>query len=181
MSDRKAHIIETAISLFLENGVDVSTAKIAKAAGVANGSLFNAFPSKQNLIDETYLKAKKGMNTVFAPHLSKTFNRESFHDVWIDYLAWGRRAPKLRKIMHLLVDSGLASDAAKTEADEMTASALAWFEQAYDDGKIKGPNTAFIAKVFFTHLDLVIDQKLTGADEDLAFNMICNNIGLHHD
>lgn len=178
MSDRKAHIIDVAISLFLDLGLDVSTAKIAKAAGVANGTLFNAFPTKQKLIDEAYLTAKTGMNTVFAPHLSKDFNRDSFHDVWTDYLAWGRRAPKLRKIMHLLLDAGLASDDAKQAADDMTAPAIAWFAEAYADGKICGPNIEFIAKVFFTHLDLVIEQDLQGEAEDLAFNMICNNIGL---
>jgi len=75
----------------------------------------------------------------------------------------------------------LASDDVKAQADEMTAPAINWFEQAYDDGKIVGPNTAFIAKVFFTHLDLVIDQNLTGADESLAFSMICNTIGLQND
>jgi len=179
--DRKTQIISAAIPLFLEMGVDISTAKIAKAAGVANGTLFNAFATKQILIDEIYLLAKSGMNSVFKPHLNKPFNRDIFHDVWVDYLAWGRREPELRKIMHLLLESGLASEAAKAEAEKLSAPATSWLAQAFADGKLRGPNIIFVAKIFFTHLDLVIDQELNGEDQELAFDMICKNIGVSHD
>lgn len=178
MSDRKTHIINTAIKLFLTGGVGVSTARIANEAGVSNGSLFNAFPTKQDLIDAIYLEAKAEMNAVFQPHLTKVFDRARFHLVWKDYLAWGRHAPNQRKAMHFLNDAGLSSPNARVQADQMTALATEWFQYAFEAGKICGPNIGFITKLFFTHLDLVIDQDLGKADEKLAFDMLCNNIGL---
>jgi AcrR family transcriptional regulator len=38
-----------------EDGIDASTAGIAKAAGVAEGSLFRYFPDKDTLLNELYL------------------------------------------------------------------------------------------------------------------------------
>jgi hypothetical protein len=32
--------------------------------------------------------------------------------------------------------------------------------------------------VIFAQIDLVIDHNLTGADEDLAFAMLCDTLGL---
>jgi len=42
-------ILEAARSLFLEKGLDVPTAEIARKAGVSEGSIFRRFPTKQEL------------------------------------------------------------------------------------------------------------------------------------
>ncbi|MBR57950.1 MAG: hypothetical protein CMH54_07810 [Myxococcales bacterium] len=42
-------ILETARTLFLKRGFTVSTAEIARTAGISEGSLFNRFPSKEKL------------------------------------------------------------------------------------------------------------------------------------
>lgn len=178
MSDKKAQIMDAAISLFLSDGVGVSTARIAKEASVANGSLFNAFPNKQSLIDAIYLEGKLGMNQVFLRYINKPFNASSFYGLWKDYLIWGRGDQQLRKVMHLLFEAGLASEEVQKAVDEMTAPSIAWIEEAFQAGKMRGPNVGYIATVFFTHLNLVIDQDLYGEDEELAFRMLCDDIGL---
>ena len=61
MPDRKSQIITAATSLFLNEGVGVSTASIAKAAEVSNGTLFNTFATRQILIDTIYKDAKTAM------------------------------------------------------------------------------------------------------------------------
>ena len=43
------HILETARRLFLEHGLEVSTAEIARQARVSEGSIFNRFATKQDL------------------------------------------------------------------------------------------------------------------------------------
>ena len=59
MNGKPDHILQTALELFAAEGLAVPTAKIAKKAGVANGTLFNHFPTKQDLIDALYLNNKK--------------------------------------------------------------------------------------------------------------------------
>lgn len=49
--DRRAHIVDAAIPLILERGVEVTTREIADAAGIAEGTVFRAFADKNELID----------------------------------------------------------------------------------------------------------------------------------
>ncbi|MEV8508200.1 TetR/AcrR family transcriptional regulator [Actinoplanes sp. NPDC051475] len=48
--DRRAALIAATVPLLLEFGLEVSTRRIAEAAGVAEGTIFGVFPDKQSLI-----------------------------------------------------------------------------------------------------------------------------------
>ncbi|MEV4702316.1 TetR/AcrR family transcriptional regulator [Actinoplanes sp. NPDC049316] len=55
--DRRAALIAATVPLLHEVGVDVSTRRIAQAAGVAEGTIFGVFPDKQSLIVAALLQA----------------------------------------------------------------------------------------------------------------------------
>lgn len=55
--DRRAMIIDATEPLLREHGRDVSTKQIAEAAGVAEGTIFRVFESKQALIDAVLERA----------------------------------------------------------------------------------------------------------------------------
>ncbi len=178
MNDRQSQIVEAAIKLFLTEGVGVSTANVAKAAGVSNGTLFNAFPTKQDLIDAMYLTAKLGMFDALALKENAKFDRSTVAENWSSYLVWARRFPHHRQVMHLLLEAGLVSEAVRARVDALGAPQAALIEQALNTKMIIGPNVEFIVKLIFFHIDLVIDQHLEREDETLAFEMLCNSIGL---
>ncbi|MEU4219081.1 TetR/AcrR family transcriptional regulator [Actinoplanes sp. NPDC026623] len=48
--DRRAALIAATVPLLHEHGLDVTTRQIAKAAGVAEGTVFGVFPDKNSLI-----------------------------------------------------------------------------------------------------------------------------------
>lgn len=178
MTPRQSQIADDAIDLLLDQGVGVSTAAIAKAAGVSNGTLFHAFPTKQHLIDGIYLTTKRDFFDALALHDNEAFNRTSVRRLWDAHLAWSRAAPNRHRIKRLLLEAGLASESAQKEAEELGMPHAIWMSEALAAGLIRGPNIAFISELIFFHIDLVIDQSLNRADEDLAFDMLCNAIGL---
>jgi AcrR family transcriptional regulator len=49
--ERRAALITATLPLVLDRGTDVSTREIAEAAGVAEGTIFRVFPTKQDLLD----------------------------------------------------------------------------------------------------------------------------------
>jgi len=57
IEDRRASIIEATLPLLLAQGPDLSTREIARAAGIAEGTIFRAFDTKQDLIEATVLAA----------------------------------------------------------------------------------------------------------------------------
>ncbi|MGW7541204.1 TetR/AcrR family transcriptional regulator [Streptomyces sp. NPDC054770] len=48
-------LLDAARAMFAERGVDVAMADIARRAGVSNGTLYNRFPTRQELIDAVFL------------------------------------------------------------------------------------------------------------------------------
>ncbi len=55
--ERRAAIIAAATPLITESGLDVSTREVAHAAGIAEGTLFRVFPTKDALIDAVVAQA----------------------------------------------------------------------------------------------------------------------------
>ncbi len=51
--ERRQAIIDATLPMLLERGTDVSTREIAQAAGIAEGTIFRAFETKQDLIHAT--------------------------------------------------------------------------------------------------------------------------------
>lgn len=171
-------MLSAATRLFLDEGVGVSTASIARAAGVSNGTLFNAFPTKQILIDTIYKDAKSSMFASLPHSGEAAFDRVHLRENWDAYLEWARSNPQRRLVMHLLLDAGLASAETQSEIDEFARPNVAWLERALDKGTIRAPSVTFIGRLIFFHLDLVINERLDRTDEDLAFEMLCQSIGL---
>ena len=48
--ERRAALVEATLPLLLEHGATVSTRQIAEAAGVAEGTIFRVFESKDDLV-----------------------------------------------------------------------------------------------------------------------------------
>ncbi|MBN1821137.1 MAG: TetR/AcrR family transcriptional regulator [Prolixibacteraceae bacterium] len=65
MKDKREQILETSLKLFVERGFhNTPTSLIAKEAGVATGTLFHYFKTKEELINSLYLEIKDDMIAV---------------------------------------------------------------------------------------------------------------------
>ena len=88
--EKRSSLLKAALKLFVEKGIqNTSTAEIAREAGMAAGTLFIYFPTKQDLVDELALKVAKEMadniNSLLDPSLSA---RDSFLVIWNEVLHW---------------------------------------------------------------------------------------------
>ncbi len=60
--DKKQALLEAATVAFAQSGIAASTSAIARSAGVAEGTLFRYFATKDELLNELYLAIKEGAN-----------------------------------------------------------------------------------------------------------------------
>ncbi|NIH86166.1 AcrR family transcriptional regulator [Amycolatopsis granulosa] len=64
--DRRRMIVRAVLPLVVEHGAAVTTAQIARAAGIGEGTIFRAFKDKDELIDACVAEAVKPDSTVEA-------------------------------------------------------------------------------------------------------------------
>ena len=83
-------IVRAAIDLFARQGTSVTTARIARAAGVSNGTLFNHYRSKQALVDHVYLTIVQAMADTAAASLRPTGPvKNRLLRYWDGQVRWG--------------------------------------------------------------------------------------------
>ncbi|MCF1429232.1 MAG: TetR/AcrR family transcriptional regulator [Shewanella sp.] len=93
--DKKQAILDAALMLFTRQGYHAtSTASVAKNAGVATGTLFHHFASKEELLAQLFLSVKQELADEMRSALKGADNLEqSAQDIWQAGLAWAMSNP----------------------------------------------------------------------------------------
>src|ERR1700674_74915 len=112
--EKRAAILRAAVHEIAEAGLGAPTAKIARRAGVAAGTLFTYFTEKEELLNELYLELKgEGYTTGNSnvPHKG-SLERRARH-IWSGLLDWTIEFPEKRKVSAQLNVSDLITPATR--------------------------------------------------------------------
>ncbi len=99
--DKRNAILDAATQVIAAEGVSAPTAKIAKLARVAEGTLFTYFSNKDELLNELYLQLKTQLRQTMATEAlqaTKSFKATALH-AWTHYVDWGVANPDKRKVL----------------------------------------------------------------------------------
>jgi AcrR family transcriptional regulator len=118
--EKRRAILEATVVEIAEAGLGAPTAKIAARAGVAEGTLFTYFASKDELLNELYAELKSEVydriNLDF-PHKASA-ERRAWH-VWLCSLSWSLEFPLKRKTsMQLNVSDVITSETRLRSAEK---------------------------------------------------------------
>ncbi|WP_028537261.1 TetR/AcrR family transcriptional regulator [Paludibacterium yongneupense] len=107
--DKRNAILRAAIEVIAERGLTATpTAAISRLAGVAEGTLFTYFKTKDVLVNELYLTIKREQAATCMGGLPAEADvREQLRHVWDVYVDWGVAHPATRKAMAQLQVSGV--------------------------------------------------------------------------
>src|SRR5271170_5256835 len=104
--DKRNAILAAATEVFAERGLAAATSAISQAAGLAEGTLFTYFNTKDELINALYraikLELADAMMSDF-PRKKKVGTR--MRHVWDRYVNWGIANPRQRKVLAQLTVS----------------------------------------------------------------------------
>jgi len=101
--EKRSAILKAAANAIAAEGISVSTSRIAKAAGVADGSLFLYFPTKDDLLNQLYYSIKQEIaESMLAGYPNKATVSERMRSAWMAYLKWGVANPEKRQAMSQL-------------------------------------------------------------------------------
>ena len=99
--DKRNAILDAATRLFAERGLTAApTSEISKQAGVAEGTLFTYFKTKDDLINALYREIKLELADAMMSDFPRKKNvRTRLQHVWDRYVNWGIANPKQRKVL----------------------------------------------------------------------------------
>jgi len=109
--DKRNAILDAATRVFAERGLSAApTSEISKQAGVAEGSLFTYFKTKDDLINALYREIKLELaDAMMSGFPRKKSVRTRLRHVWDGYVNWGVSNPEQRKVLAQLQVSGMLS------------------------------------------------------------------------
>jgi AcrR family transcriptional regulator len=109
--DKRNAILDAATRVFAERGLTAApTSEISKQAGVAEGTLFTYFKTKDDLINALYREIKLELaDAMMSGFPRKKSVRTRLRHVWDCYVNWGVKNPQPRKVLAQLQVSGMLS------------------------------------------------------------------------
>jgi AcrR family transcriptional regulator len=175
--DKRKAILESAIGIFAERGIAHSpTSAISGRAGVAEGTLFTYFKTKDDLINELYRAMRKEMDRelVEYPFVADVLTRMRF--IWDRYLDLALKYPKRLKVMQQLRASGrLLKDA---EAPNMAIMELLHStKEAAEVGGLHAVSAEFLVLLFRAQAEATVEfigahPELEQESREVGFRLI---------
>jgi AcrR family transcriptional regulator len=109
--DKRNAILDAATRVFAERGLTAApTSEISKQAGVAEGTLFTYFKTKDDLINALYREVKLELaDAMMSGFPRRKSVRTRLQHVWDGYVNWGVANREKRSVLAQLQVSGMLS------------------------------------------------------------------------
>lgn len=178
-SDEKRSAILAAATRFIAaHGLSAPTAGIAKAAGVANGSLFTYFDTKTDLFNQLYLelKAELAAATVKGVRPAAVFRDELFH-VWQNWTKWAVTHPEKRRTLAQLSVSDEITPESRAAAQQLMAGIGDLLERTLANASMRQAPRSFVVALMNATAEETItlmgqDTTQANAYCELGFNAL---------
>ncbi len=136
---KRKKIIEVAIKLFVERGFHgTPTSLIAKESGIATGTLFNYFKTKDILINEIFIEIKLEQKEIILKDLeaAKT-SKMKLKKIWNNLIVWEIENPEERKFINYFSNSNFISEETKAEMQKKYKFLLDIFREIINKKEMK--------------------------------------------
>jgi AcrR family transcriptional regulator len=149
--DKKAAIIRAALKLFTERGFHgTPTSMISQEAGVATGTLFRYFATKEDLINYTYLQAKSHMAAAIKDGLSEERTLEGkARRIWGNAIRWGLRNQEEFLFIEQFASSPYITRLTEEEAMSSFGFLIDVLDEGVRQGKIQDAHCGLLLEMIY--------------------------------
>jgi AcrR family transcriptional regulator len=147
--EKRDAILASATTLVATLGTGAATAKIARDAGLSEGTLFNYFANKDELLNQLYLEIKADLGkALLTSYPSQASLRERSRHVWNNFIDWGAEHPMKRKAMRQLSVSERVTEQSRQQGNAAFGDINEMIEESLVDGALKGCSMTFAGGIF---------------------------------
>jgi AcrR family transcriptional regulator len=149
--NKRARLLEAALDLFETRGFNgVAVPEIAKAAGVATGTLYLYFKDKDALVNALYRHWKAAYNRmVLAPLPGGIGFREIFSLYWRRMMLFARNHPRAVRFMDLHHHSSYLDDESRALSRTYAQTAQEFVAAARDAGAIRNLDPTMVVALMW--------------------------------
>ena len=141
--NKKENILKAALKLFVEQGEQATSMKwIAKEAKCGIGTIYNYFPSKDELISELYVEIKtKFFNSILEALDTNVPVKQQFIETWFKAIDFALSNPLKFKFLEMFSHSPKISKQASDIVNNLLIPLLEIYEKGKKEGIIKNQDT----------------------------------------
>lgn len=173
---RKA-ILDAAVELFADRGIaHAPTSAISSRAGVAEGTLFTYFKTKDELLNELYREMRKEIDLEMADFPFSADVRARLRFVWDRFLDIAAKYPKRLKVQQQLRASGrLLKD---SEAPNMVIVELLHVsKEGAEIGRLNGASPEYLVLMFRAQAEATAEfiaahREMEAESRELGFRLV---------
>jgi len=174
VKDKKEAIIMAAFKLFTERGFHgTPTSMISEEAGVATGTLFRYFPTKEALINAAYVVAKSHMAAALKAGIEA---KPTFEDkarlIWGNTIRWGLQNPEEFLFLEQFASSPFITKLTEKEAISNFGFLAEVLDEGIRTGAIKDIRDSFVAEMIFSSNMAVLKKLLRDGQNDCTEELI---------
>jgi AcrR family transcriptional regulator len=156
--DKRAAILEAATEAVAALGVSAPTAKIAKGAGVAEGTLFTYFANKDELLSQLYVELKTNLrDAIMAGYPSGGSLIDRCRHLWDRYIGWGSAHPLKRKAVRQLAVSNRITLESKKLLGDAFGEVNDMLRECAAGGPIRRQPPSFVSAIMSAIADATMD------------------------
>lgn len=169
--DKQNAILNAAIHEIAEHGVSAPTARIAKTAGIAEGSLFTYFSNKDELLNHLYLYLKEELRESMMSDYPKAENvKNRIRHAWDKYVEWGVANPVKRIVLAKLGMSNKVSENTKALGTEAFADIIIMINESTAKGLLRNYPNSFVRAIMRSLADATMDFIIGEPNQTEYFN-----------
>ena len=154
--EKRKSILDAAMDVFAERGIaHAPTSAISRAAGVAEGTLFTYFATKDELLNELSRELGEEFDRELTEFPHSTDPRTRLRFVWDRFIDLAKAQPKRLMVVKQLRSSGrLLNDSDPGAAVKLLLSTA---KEAAEGGPLCGTSADFLVLLFRSHAEATIE------------------------
>lgn len=162
IAEKKKAILESTLELVKNNGFHgTPMSMVAKEAGVAAGTIYHYFDSKETLICELYRYVKQQTTEAMrSADDSSLPYQERFFAIWMSLFHFYTKNPNVLKFFEQFVNSPYNTQKSKAGHDEFHKLMFRFFERGIEEGHLRPVNPEVLGVL--AHGSVITTAKVYG-------------------
>lgn len=163
-SNKKSEIIDTTLELIAERGVhNTPMSLVSKRSGIAAGTIYHYFESKEKLINYIYITIKSAVlvDVMKGDDATKPY-KDRFFKIWEGYYDYLVSHPNTLSFLEQCSSIPILDDEVRKQADAITIPLINFFHFGIESGILKLPNIELVLTLIHGSIVNLAKLQLSG-------------------